>query len=558
MASTIYTPVTIFSDFEIKSDLKEKDVVITDIGGTIVKKFYIDGNSLDDGKVEIFCTSVYPREGDTSSALIVVPDSAYGIDVDFMIALASEGYAVFSADLLGKTDAKDYTKYPESISYANFSIAKDNLYSVKTDVKGTCWYEWARVYKHLSEFVFNQGFNFVGGIGVGSLATVLYHVSANEKRFSAVAFLYNAGWEAQKEKHDKTTSSSDFSDEMIKYIAGIEPEAYVPYISCPMYFLSATNSQIFEMDRTADTVIRAKASKYSVLDYSVNARNFANFSHYKNVLQFFATVVKEGKAPLLPEVQDLKCDVLEDRIRAITEIGKIPPKSVCLYVSEGKTDPEERIWTKVEEKKPEKNANSVVFEYFPKKENVDVYLFVRAEFEKGYKAGSNVVMKRTDGVKIAVKTPNKVIFSSREDFGESVFFAVRPDLKTPIDYVGKYSVRRESGPMGIEGVTCSSGLVTLKTLADGNLLEDSVLILDVYVKEDATVKVSLLHEEDLSSHREYSCCFKLNGEEIWHNLKTELKKFKGIDGSNLRSFEGVKGIKIECDEEFLLNNALWV
>lgn len=558
MASTIYTPVTIFNDFKIEGDLKEKNAFLTDVDGVKVKKFYLDGNKEKDGTVQIFCTAVYSTSEDLSSALIVVPDYRGGIDEDFMICLAKRGYAVFSADVLGEDDKPYYTRYPKSLAHATLAIAKDNIYTVKDDVKGTCWYEWARVYKHLSEYVFNQGFKFVGGIGFGRLATVLYHVSANEKRFSALAFMYNAGWEAQKEKHDKTTSSADFSDEMIKYLAGIEPEAYVPYISCPMYFLSATNSSVFEMDRTADTVIRAKASKYSVLDYSVNTKEFANFNHFNNVLYFFDKVNKEGKSPDLPEVQDLKCDVLTDRIRAINEFGKVIPKSVCLYASEGSTDPEERIWTKVEEVKPEKDANSVVFEYFPKKENSDVYLFIRSEFDKGYKAGSNVVMKRTDGMDIKTKNTNKVIFSSRDDYAETVFFPVKPKLKTPIDYLGGYSVKREKGPMDIEGVSCLSGLQTLKTLSDGDLLEDSVLVMDIYVKGDALVKVSLLHVDQNGNKKRYACYFKLKGEEIWHNVKAELSKFKSEEGANLRSFENVKSIRIESDAEFILNNALWV
>jgi hypothetical protein len=294
-----------------------------------------------------------------------------------------------------------------------------------------------------------------------------------------------------------------------------------------------------------------------VLDYSVNARSFASNEHFNNILYFFKKVVEEGRSPNLPEVQDLKCEVLSDRIKAVAETGKIPPKSVCLYVSEGSSDPETRLWTKVKEVKPEKDAQSVEFEYFPKRENSDVYFFVRSTFEKGFKAGSNVVMKRTDGIDIKVKSTNKVIFSSREDYGETVFFVVKPNLKTPIDYVGDYSVKREKGPMDIEGVSCLSGLQTIKTLSYGDLPEDSVLVMDIYVKKDSLVKISLIRSQE-GKYDEYSCYFKLNGEEIWHNVKAELSKFKSNEGGNLRSFDGVRRLKIEADGEFILNNALWV
>jgi hypothetical protein len=167
-------------------------------------------------------------------------------------------------------------------------------------------------------------------------------------------------------------------------------------------------------------------------------------------------------------------------------------------------------------------------------------------------------MKRTDDIEIKTKANNKVIFSSRDDYAETVFFPVKPKLKTPIDYIGGYSVKREKGPMEIEGVTCLSGLETLKTLSDGELLEDSVLVMDIYVKKDALVKVSLLHVDQNGNKKRYACYFKLNGEEIWHNVKAELSKFKSEEGANLRSFDGVKSIRVEADAEFILNNALWV
>ncbi len=556
MAGTIYTPVNVWKDFEIDT-LQVETLSVKQKEGISIEKFYLSGSKTSDGTVQIFCTAVCPISAEKNSAIIVVPDFKNGTDVDFMTYLAKKGYSVFCADIVGESDAVYFTRYPKSVSYANYNVAKGNLFSVKEDVKKTCWHEWAKVYKYLAEYVYSKNFNFVGGIGIGSSATVMYHVAINENRLNAVSFLFNAGWEAQKEKYGKSQAEEDFSDEKIKYLAGIEPEAYVPYINCPMFFLSATNSSIFEMDRTADTVIRAKQNVYAALDYSVNEKDFAHKNHLTNILYFFDKV-ENNQTDNLAKVQDLNCEVLSDRIRVVTKIDGIVPKKVSLYVAEGNKVLSLRVWSKVQEKKLTKNTEEIVFEYFPNKNCEDHYFFIRSDFENGYRVGSNVVMKKTGEVTIKNKSKGKVIFSSREKFSETVFRAVTPNINTAIDYTGKYSIKRIIGPMDIEGVSCLSGLETHKTFTDVELAEDSVLVSDVFVKSDANVKFSLVKIEEDGKETEYSYTVSFRGEQVWYNIKTELNKFKSEEGQILRSFDGVLLLRITADSEFAINNLLWV
>lgn len=560
MAGNVFTPLSIWKDFLIEEKPVAEIVNEEVIDGVVITRFYIDGKKYKDGSVKIYLTSAKSQALDVVPALFVLPNFEDGIDENLLIDLAKRGYYALSIDLIGNIEGKEnFTIYPESISYANYENAKSKLMEVEKDVKGTCWYVWDVATKYALEYLKNLSFvKGIAGLGVSTAATVLWHVCANEKAFFSVAFLFNAGWEAYKDKYEteKTDLSSDMSDEMLKYLAGIGPEAYAPYVNCPIYILSATNSDKFECDRAADTLARVKNKIYTALDYSINHSDYAQKEAYENVIAFFNGVFESSRKINLPITPEIECDVVNGEMIVTAKVEE-RAKKVRLYASEQTEEPSLRAWIRQEEKKVGEE-NVVEFKYLPYDSTDKVFFFVQAEYDRGFTLSSAIVMKKFNHGEVKTRRKQNILFSARNQDTAYSMVALKTD-GTPIDLEGEVKASIKSGPMNIDGVYSKGGLITYKVNADGDKpIDDAILMADIYVKEDAEVKISLLCSMKTEDFIEYSYTLNLKGGEIWHNVKMEMNRFKSEEGRVLKSYSNVNALKITTDKEYLINNVLWV
>ena len=97
-------------------------------------------------------------------AILLLRDFDNGSDEQVIENLAKKGYIVLSVDIAGKDEGKElFTEYPESLNYANYSLAKDSLYSVTEDVNDTCWYEWTAVVRYALKYL--RGLDCVSSVG---------------------------------------------------------------------------------------------------------------------------------------------------------------------------------------------------------------------------------------------------------------------------------------------------------------------------------------------------------------------------------------------------------
>ncbi len=562
MAGTILTPVAIWRDFNIKTIPSSETISQTKSGNINYTELYIDGRSVKDGAVKIYAQLAKAKATISAPAILLLGDFNSSSKA-VMDDLAKKGYIVLSVDVKGAVDDKEnFTKYPNSLSYANYETAKKNFCDKEGNVTLNCWYEWAVAIRYALCYLKNlQGVTKVGGLGIGEACTVMWQAGMDDN-LDSVCFVLNAGWRGYRGNYKFGGNVEEqFSNERYKFIAGVEPQSYAMHVHCPTLMLSATNSELYEVDRAYDTVSRIPEEQYRAVHYSVGYTGAVNEEAYQNALIFFGETLNEKAKPNLPKEMDVKCNVVDGslKIQVVPDNKELVDLSV--YISEQTVKPELRAWRKVGKAVEISKEGEHTFEYTPYPDSGMVTLFAKATYKSGFSLCSSVIAKKFNPEEINVGYKSHIIYSSRLPFAESVFAVTCDDCAEceRIFVSDKHAVKVKKGAMGIEGVMRECGLTTFKinSLKDSPN-QDSILMFDAHAKQDVSLTVKLISDY-FGNRQEYLATVKVYGGNIWHNFKLAKNRFKTVEGMPLKKYDKIQAISfVSEDGEFLLNNALWV
>ena len=566
MAGVILTPITLWNDFKIDVIPTASEFNSKVEGELTITDFYIQGRSVAEDAVQIYCKQIKKSTFKKGAAVLLIKDFDEKEDDKLAIDLATRGYAVYQVDIGGATEGKEkYTEYPARISHANYQNVKDGLTTVKGEVRQTCWYEWCVVIKYVLKYLTSQeGITSIGGLGVGKAATALWMVAGSDESLSCVAFMLNAGWSGYRGIYKFAGKvEPQFSDNMYKFIAGIDAQSYAMHVKCPALVLSALNSNQYDCDRAADTIARMEKSPFNAVNYCVQSREKIDACGYQDLTLFFEKFLakKQAERNNLPDDIEVKCDLVDGKIKVEVSLTAKNLKNLSVFVSEEITNPALRCWHKVVEGN-KINANTYEFTYCPKAEAEVVCAFAQAEYKNGFTISSNIVAKRFTSDQVDdTCSLNNLIYSSRIEGMESIFCTSneKDQNNLVVDCFGEREIEVNKGPMQMEGVYSKGGLLTFKTAAKTQRpKDDAMLMFDYYSKESSVLTVKMIANY-LGDKIEYLAVFNCRGGDVWHNVKLERNKFKTIEGMVLKSYEKIEAIAFESNgEEWLINNALWV
>lgn len=560
MAGNILTPTTIWKDFDI-AFVPPTEIINTDKQDKVTfTKLYIHGQVGKEAVTKIFATLAKPEKRGKIPTILLLQDFEMGYDKPLVDALVEQGYAVLSIDLAGKTEKSEYfTIYPDSIDYANYILVKDKLCVVERDATHTCWYEWACATRYALKFLLNQPFvSRVGGFAAGEVATALWQVAGSCDELACATFALNAGWRGYRDINKFGGDvEPQFSDEMYKFIAGIEPQAYAMHIKCPVLMLSATNSHDFDCDRACDTVTRIADGVFKAVHYSVGYRERVSGEAFRVATVFLEEFLKKEKTDFCANV-DISCEIIDGKI-CVDVLADGLIKTVDLFASEEISDPSKRCWQKV--CKGVKKENGVYsFEYLPYQKSAQATFFAQITYKNGFVAGTRIINKKFTEKDVLPSHKSKILYSSRLCNAEVVFSAANQDIENGarINLHDKRRVVVKKGPMGIEGVCCKWGLLTFKFATEKDRpMNDALLMFDVYSKNAGEMKVKLIADY-FGAKVEYSERVKLIGGDVWQNVKISINKYKTAEGMGLKTYDKIEVVEFLGDEEFIINNALWV
>ena len=539
----IYTPVSLWDDFVLDCSFNENFISELVNDGIVYKNLYFSANSVEAERVRVFATYACPVN-DNGTTIVIVGDPSEAINLDTITLFAKMGYCVLMPDLKGFTEQENFTKYPSNISFANYSIAKEQLFNVRQTAKQTCWYEWASVVRYCIAFCSsNLKAKKLGLVGIKNGSNVCY-MSCTEEVDCFVS-LFGAGWQMFKDE-DKFTEIQNLTDEQRKFIAGIEAESYAQYITCPVLFLSTTNNAEFDFERSVDTLARFPNEPYC--DFTPKMRYYLDSFSLNTCKEFLGKYLGSTNFEMYrsPEV------ILQNKDKFINvnvKYDKLEDIEFCeLYYSDASVDVYKRNWTIFS------NELKELYTIDCKSLSDYVSVFVRVKYKNGLCLSSPVVVKK---INAGVKKINNPLFSGKAK--ENSFACLLPQeisagLFFNQDETGVHIVK---GPFNINGVSCRSGLISYIIGEINTMITSSNMIkFDIFTKNYNELTVTLLSDEGEIKRYKMSC--ELKGAKIWQNVCENMSEFIDENGKSIKDFSKVYAITFDSEEEFLLTNLLVV
>ncbi|MBO4251080.1 MAG: hypothetical protein J5911_00270 [Clostridia bacterium] len=567
MSGNLLTPTIIWKNFAV-GEIKSEVMNAFFDNGFAVSHLRITGEKTADGEVGIYAVAVRKIKLDTAPAIVLVQDFKC-VDLTLAKTLASKGYIVLMTDIAGATDfnlakrvegvEKPYTVYPNSLNFANFDEQNENKAEIVGDAHATCWFTWGRVIRYAVEYLKTQPqIVKIGVMGIGRAATPVWQVISAKCDISCAVIVANAGWKGYR-GIDKfgDTPEPQFNDDALKYLAGVEPQAYAAHVTCPLLLLSPTNNPDFDIDRAYDTVSRVPEKIYAAADYTVGGRYEISADAFDGALAFLEQLLVKDE-PVLAGGITVKGAICEGAVKVEVMPDLNGLKNLSVYFSEEEISPALRFWNR-EAQAVSESGGVYEFSYTPYRGSGIVTFFARAEYENGQKVCSNIVCKKFDSDKTTQINKRRVFYSSRMLVGVNGFYPAKEvsDGYLNVNLDKDAVVRIKNGPMDIAGLCSKNGLLTFKINAKKyKPIESAMFMFDVYAAGGGELCVKAI-VDFFGAKTEYSVNIKIIGD-FWQNIQVELNQFKTAEGRALKSYEEVEALEFFADGEFLINNLLWV
>lgn len=556
----IYTPSNLFSDIDFELDSSPSVIKESEKDGVKIKEIYFSAREIN-GKRTRGYGMLALNSVNSSPLLVIIGDICHGIDEDYITSLAMQGFSVFSFDYSGEDDNKTkYTFYPKEIDYANFIRSGRHLNHADTDARSTCLFEWTT----LSHYAVTAALSLIGedvkaGImGVGRGADIVWMLSSFDKRYSACCTVFSAGWDAYKNiyKYSDDNSLKNFDEERERWLAAISAESYAKFISSPMLFLSSTNSVYTHIERAYDTISRIPENIPTHICVSAGlCENVSGFCS-KNIILFFNKYLKEDNITL-PKKASAEI-VNEDGIAKvkITAEDFDQIESVNVHCAEGKNAPQTRNWYTYNGEKSEDG-------FFVKiKINYGDLIFAYANitYKNNFTQSTNISVKSGAELGFSIPQPRRspVIYSGEMGTDSFVMFSPKtPSLKEV--FLSNESVRMKKGTGCISGVTAQKGLATYKISEKPySGTEEESFKFDVHSPQPQELTIYFSDKAGTKRQHFHFCKIKLMGGNIWHPVEIKKQNLKTEEGHILKSWEDVSMVGFYAENEFLLNNILWI
>lgn len=560
METTLLSPVMLWRDFNATEPLKETIIGNETYRDFVYSDVYFSGRETSDGRVRVYGILAKNRlagKKANRSAILILPDADQTVNLETINIYVEQGYTVLMIDYRGEWDGVDnYTKYPESVAYANYKKAIEAIDTVPKTAKETCWYEWAAVAKYAVSFLSAQpDIDNIGVLGIRNGANVGWILCGTDARVNCFVPLFGMGWRAYKGIFKQSQEDLKPDDEKLKYLAGVDAHAYAQYVKCPVFYMTATNSPEFDFDRATDTISRVSKETDCFVNYAPRLKDVLDKNCRRNADLFFAKYLLGFRAvlPLEPTLTAsvfegvLSCDVELD----VSEIKR--PKNVTFYVAEDSVNPSYREWKIIQSEKSVRE-NKRTYTYNLEGNCEFISMFAVCEYRSGITVSSKVVIKKAAH---AMDKPKRLLYSTKDKVSTFAPSRTKEKAAGGLFFEDEGAVSYLEGGSGISGLCSPYGLVTHSVNSrDISLTDNSMFVFDVYTEEFCLLKVVLMAQKDELTTVDYTAVVEIKGGFIWQNITIKASDFKSDLRISLKDFSKVCGIRFETETKCVFNNLL--
>ncbi len=542
--NSILTPISLWKDFVVERSFMESCISSFCFDGVETKNIYFSGRSVGDSQVRIFCTVACPQNFPIRNFVVIVGDPSENINFELIKIFVSMGYGVIMPDLKGNDGVSEgnFTRYPQQINYADYVFSQNDKYSVKDNVKNTCWYEWASVVRYTVVYAKSElNAVSVALVGVKEGADVCW-MSLNENVDCFVDF-FGAGWTAYKDINDKDNAL--LSNEKRMFVAGIDAESYAPYCNCPIIYFTATNSKEFVCEDCSETILRTKGDKFFM--FSAGQQLYLFKQSILSCETFLKKYLK-GDNVFMPEASpSLEITLKDGFIRFDFVVGEIDRvESFKLNLSSGESEGYKKNWALVYEGKDE-------FFVVDEKEFSDtVTAFLTVKYISEAEFCSPIITKKIGNHPKKLMAP---LFTGNKNDNTFISRAIESEVVAGLFY-GDDGVIISEGPFNIKGAYSKNGLVTYKITEYNNLLDNfNSIKFDLYCPSFVEFIVGIFCDEN-GKEVHYKYNIKVKGAKVWQNFCIRFDDFRSDSGKSIKDNSTIYAFSFYSSGKFIVNNVL--
>jgi dienelactone hydrolase len=304
----------------------------------------------DGVKIRIFGLLGAPKGANNVPGILHIHGGGQTASLAWVQYWVKRRYACVTYDFCGKWENRtEYTDWGPLAK--NCNMAANGVYQVHPTPRISGWFHWALAGRRaLTLLAQNPAVdpNRLGIFGISVGGTLCWLVAGADARVKAAIPIYGCGYNVDRRK---TVYGLVPGEDQLIYQEALAPEAYAPYIQCPVFFLSASNDHHGWMDDSFDALGAVPATTRQT--FTPHYIHHIEPEQGADLQPWMDWHLKGGKPfPETPGLE-LKLDnrgVLEGRVR--------PQKAetvskVILYYALGMKIPPSRFWRRVEAEKTE-------------------------------------------------------------------------------------------------------------------------------------------------------------------------------------------------------------
>ncbi len=555
----ILTPVTLWEAFD--ASLETSPVVLSSKereDGIIVERVNFSGRKTGGGRVVIAAGYAYDKNTPASGTVLILPDSRDSIDEETMALFVKQGYAALMVDYRGEWEGCDfYTRYPADVAYANTKKSGRRYAFVDESAAETSWYEWVAVGIYAKKYAAERsGNDKIAVVGLRDGGEIAWKLGVAEK-FKCIIPVCAAGWKAYAGVSKFLTFEPDLNEERYRYIAGIDSQAYAPYIKCPVLMLCATNDAGSDYDRAYDTFSRINPEfvSASAIAYSVHSNGCIGEKCTSDMFMFLDKNLKDRQV-FIPKPSEIVIEVDdESNLVATVKFDSEGIVDYCeMYMAEDCVDSSLRDWIECPPKtKISPQSQQFYLNIYEKTSTVFAMCYVR--YINGFSVWSKISAKKLNGMFRNMRGKCRVIYSDKDS---KYAFALSEPRKFAVGNM--FLLDKSSRPAvvekdGVKGLYAVGGLTTYKLNSPAYApVQGNILKLDVFCGENCKIRITLV---DGPTGEEYTDDYEITGG-VWQSIIAESKLFKNSGGVSLENFMSAVKLTVSCGIPYAINNVMWL
>lgn len=551
----ILTPVSLWNNFDDSLELNAEKVFEGVYNGLRVERVTFFGRDTGSGRVKIAAAFA----GDITSpngTVLILPDSSETIDIETVKFFVNRGYSALMVDYRGESSGCEfYTLYPENISYANAEKCGRYKDFVDDSADKTSWYEWVAVGLYARKYILERtGKDNVAVVGIrdgGELAWKLA-VAAD---FKCIIPVCAAGWKAYGSVSKYAQEEVTMDEERYRFIAGVDSQAYAPYVKCPVLMLCSTNDEKFDYDRAYDTFSRINPNfvKESAIAYSMQCHAVIGSTGVNDMFLFLDRNLKNRQV-FIPKPVEVFVELDDDsNLIARTAFDEQGVVEKCdVFLAEDSTDSAVREWAACPVK--DESKHQYFLNIYEKVSTI--FVICRVKYLNGFTVWSKVAVKKISGKFRNMQTKFRVVYSDKNgtdgfSVSDSKSKAVGGIFLADDTVMPKLVTKAR----GIAGIYSKLGLTTYR-MSNPQYSANSTNLLSIDMYCDTDSKLTLTFR-NVSTGEDYVCNVAVVGG-VWQSSVFESKSFKTSSGAPMPDFTGDLKFTVTCSADFAVNNIMWL